>query len=283
MTARELILKNAQLVGLPEITLQLNALINNPRSNAAEISKLISRDPALTARLLRVVNSPFFGFPSQVESVSMAVTILGTRQLRDLVFSMSVMDRFAKVKVKGISLEMFWRHSLCCALACRALAARLQASNRERFFLGGLLHDIGKLVMYLAEPAKSAEVAELAGQGERTPMAIEHDVFGFDHAMVGEELLRYWRLPESLVEPVAQHHSPRRAQQYLQEAAVVHLGNGIANSLQPSLPGESTMGFDPRLWELIGMEADVMEAVMPEVSEQLEDSMQLLYVQQAAA
>ncbi|MDH5181682.1 MAG: HDOD domain-containing protein, partial [Gammaproteobacteria bacterium] len=220
---RDLITANLHLVSLPDVVLRINEMVEDPNSNAAEIGSLIAEDPALTARLLRVVNSSLFGFPSQIDTISMAITILGTRQLRDLVMATAVVDQFHDLTNEVVDMETFWCHSVTTAVAARTLSAYLKVRNTERFFVTGLLHDIGKLVMYVSHPDASKQVIELTGEKTLDTSQLEQSVFGFSHADVGAELLRAWKLPDSLIEPTMYHHRPIRATHYKNETAIVHV------------------------------------------------------------
>ena len=140
---------------MPEVFYKLNAAIEDPGCTFDDIGEIISIDPALTVRLLKVVNSPMYGFPSRIDTVSMAITILGTRQLRDLVLATAVVGQFHNLTEAVVDMETFWCHSICSAVAARTISLHLKVNNSERFFVAGLLHDIGKLVMYLTHPDAS--------------------------------------------------------------------------------------------------------------------------------
>lgn len=283
LSPRDIVTQNIDLVSLPEIVIKLNEMVNDPLSTAADMGAVISQDPALSGRLLKIVNSSFYGFPSHIDSISLAITILGTRQLRDLVLATAVIRRFRGSAIHAFNIDAFWRHSLCCAVSARAFAGRLRVSNRERYFVAGLLHDIGKMVLYLVMPEQARELIQRASEPGVSIAELERQVFfGIDHAEVGAELLRQWRLPESLIEPVRFHHTPHLATQFAREAAVIHLANGIANTLQPVVPGEGTEEYDPRAWAMLEMTAEILDSLLEEVNTQLGETIQLLYYDQAA-
>jgi HD-like signal output (HDOD) protein len=152
MSPQDVINSNINLVSLPAIICKVNDLLNNPASSAADIAELISQEPALTARLLKIVNSPFYNFPSKIETVSMAVTVLGTRQLRDLIIATTLIKHFNRQKTAKYDIETFWCHSITTGLAARAIALDRKIPNSERLFICGLLHDIGKMIMSLQLP-----------------------------------------------------------------------------------------------------------------------------------
>jgi putative nucleotidyltransferase with HDIG domain len=282
LTPQELVQKNINLLSLPETALRINTMVSDPNSTAADIGDIVSQDPALTARLLRVVNSAFYGFPSQIDTISMAITVLGTRQLRDLVMTTSVINRFRDIPSSVVDMENFWCHSLTTAIAARNIAQHLKISNSERLFVAGLLHDIGKLVMYITLPDPSRQVIEIAAEPNIDSNHVEKAIFGFTHSQVGAELLRQWKLPESLIEPVSYHHEPMAAKVYLQETAIVHLANVIANDIQPSISTDDDNMADPLAWKLLELEPSLLETFHEEVYQQLDDVLSIFYYTNAA-
>lgn len=282
LTPQELVQKNINLLSLPETAMRINSMVSDPNSTASDIGDVVSQDPALTARLLRVVNSAFYGFPSKIDTISMAITILGTRQLRDLVMTTSVINRFRDIPASVVDMENFWCHSLTTALAAKNFANHMKISNSERLFVAGLLHDIGKLVMYIALPDPSRQVVEIAGEPQVDSNHVEEAIFGFTHSQVGAELLRQWKLPESLIEPVAYHHEPALAKVYQQETAIVHLANVIANDIQPAISADDDSVADPMAWKLLGLEPSLLERLHEEVYQQLDDVLSIFYYTQAA-
>ena len=282
LTAQDLISDNLDLVSLPEVVTKLNQMVDDPGCTAADIGEMISLDAALSARLLKVVNSPFYSFPSQVDTISMAITIIGTRALRDLVLATSVTGHFRSIPGDLVNIDTFWHHSLGCATAARAIADHLKISNSERFFIAGLLHDIGKLVMFLAQPDLSRQVLELSAQAGTDLASLETSAFGFDHAELGCELLREWRLPDSLYEPVAHHHNLAAAGQYHKETAAVHLANAIANTIEPVISREDDLPIDTAVWQMLGLEPEALDGLINITQMKLGSVIQIMYYEQAA-
>lgn len=147
MDIQELFKDETTIPSLPEIFYQFKQAIDDPESSFEEIGEIISNDPGLTARLLKIVNSAFFAFPQQIETISHAIGIVGREQLNDLVLSTVVMAQFKDIPQNLIDMESFWRHSIACGLSARIIASQKREANPERFFVAGLLHDIGLVVM----------------------------------------------------------------------------------------------------------------------------------------
>ena len=276
-----LITANLNQLSLPDIAIRLNEMVNDPNCSAADIGELVSQDAALSARLLKIVNSPFYGFPSKIDAISMAITIIGTRQLRDLVLATSVIGKFQQLPEGLVNIDTFWYHNLTCATATRIVATKLKIRNSERFFIAGLLHDIGKLVMYLTEPELSRKVLKNMNEPCDDITQLEIDAFGFDHATLGGELLRQWKLPDSLVEPVSYHHHPANAEQYLKETAAVSLANAIANTIEPPYSADDDLPIDVSIWETLGLEDDDLDELIQETRLAFINTVSTLYPKQA--
>ncbi len=281
-TVHELVKQNIRLVSLPEIVIRINDLINDPNASADDIAQAISQDPALTVRLLKIVNSPLYNLQKTIDSVGAAVNILGTRQLRDLIMAAAVIKRFRN-KVNAIfDIETFWCHSIATSIAARTIATHLKLANTERFFIAGLLHDIGKMVMFLLLPNESVQYLKAYQNKKPHLCATEQLIFGFTHAQLGAELLRAWQFPESLIESTAFHHHPSEAKQYPQETAIVHLANAIANNIQaPISPDDDTL-LDEAAIESLGLDQDTIEAFHETVYAQLDEVLKVLYYDMAA-
>lgn len=282
LTAKDLIDDTLELVSLPDVVHRINLMVDDPDSSAADIGELISEDPALTVRLLKVVNSPMYGFPSRIDTISMAITILGTRQLRDLVLATAVVGQFHSLSDTVVDMETFWCHSICSAVAARTISLHLKVNNSERFFVAGLLHDIGKLVMYLTHPDASHQVIELSVEPGIHKADIEKSVFGFSHAEVSAELLSQWQLPDSLVEPARYHHHPVRATHFPMETAAIHIADVIANDIQIPISLDDDNLIKPVAWSTLGLEPGILEQLHEEIYAVLDDSLQTLYYEQVA-
>ena len=143
----EVVKQEMELASLPNIFYQISEALKNPRSSAAYVAEVISKDVALSAKLLKMVNTPFYGFPSEIDTLSRAVTIVGTNQLVNLALGVSVITAFEGIPEKFFTLKEFWLHSVMCGIVARLLAGKLGMEGDEKFFVAGLLHDIGRLII----------------------------------------------------------------------------------------------------------------------------------------
>ncbi len=273
MNITELIQGDDQLATLPEVFYKLNAAIEDPDCTFDDIGEIISIDPALTVRILRIVNSAFYGFSTQVETITHALTIIGTDQLTQLVLATSVMNQFKGIPSDLLDMDSFWRHSITAGLAARSIAALSGEYNVERFFVAGLLHDIGRLVLCIRAPDETAEIIKKA-EASGKPLYVEEQViFGFDHAELGGQLLKAWNLPERLIEAVALHHFPQKAIIHPEETAVVNLADAIAYSMKLGGSGETVVPLmEPKSWEHIGLpESLYLPMIKDKIDQQFDD------------
>jgi HD-like signal output (HDOD) protein len=266
------LLKRVDISTLPTIYLRLDEAISNSQTSIAEIGAIISEDAGISTRLLKLVNSSFYGFPSRIDTISRAVMIVGTHQLRDLALATSVMQMFEGIPEDLINMESFWKHSLACGIAAKVVCSYKNAPNKESFFVAGVLHDVGRLLMFKNIAAEYREVLGLASAEGRLTYEIERERLGFDHAAVGAHLLHLWKLPVFLEELVACHHRPGKAVRYPLEAAILHVADFLVNALELGSSGER---FAPRLddsaWTLTGLPANGIPDVLSEVEGQFSD------------
>ncbi|GMR09014.1 MAG: HDOD domain-containing protein [Gammaproteobacteria bacterium] len=282
MTAADLIKNNFELYSLPDTVYKLINLVNDPDHTNHDAAEIICQDPGITMRLLKIVNSPFYNFPAQVNSIEMAITILGSNQLRNLVLATSVINQFSLDNNSLLSTNDFWRHSVGCGTAARILAGFLEMHNGEELFTAGLLHDIGHMVMVTAMPEETAILYDKSGAPGVDLATIETAEFGFDHAEVGGALMEHWNLPSSIIEAVAFHHSPQKASQYRTNAAVIHIANLITNAAVGTLPCDGPRTCDPWAWKILNVDGDILQQVEEKLNEKMSDFLQMFVHDKAA-
>lgn len=274
----ELVQGVGELVSLPQVFVRINKLVEDPDSTTADIAEVVSQDPAFTVRLLRIANSPLYGFSSSIETVSRAVTLVGTSQVRNLALSTSVASTFAGLPNELVSMQNFWRHSLYCALIARSLAKRTEL-DAEALFTAGLLHDIGELVIFNRLPDKArGALLMVLDSGDQLPVYLaEQQTLGFDHAEVGGELARQWELPPMLTECIAYHHDIQKAKLCPQETALVHIANILALMAEvDTLELNDVAPIDPWAWKIVALDAaEVMEPVVREAQQAISEAEKL--------
>ena len=275
---QDLISEDEKIFSLPKIYFELQDALSNPDKTFQDIGDIISCDPALSARLLKIVNSPFFGFPSKIETISHAISIIGMSQLADLALATLVIYQFRGIPNSLFNMEKFWKHSMACGVAARSIAEFKGEANVERFYLAGILHDIGRLVIFKKEPALARDAFFMSKEKEENIFLSERELMGFDHADVGGELLKAWQLPPRLVEAVAYHHQPELAKQFPVEAAIIHTSDYIVHALQVGSDAEfSEPQLYPKSWEIIGLDPDDFEFMKDKVKRQYESIVSMFF------
>ena len=187
--------EDVALVSLPHIFTEINRVISDPRSSAVHVADVIGKDPNLTARLLRIVNSAFYGFPSKIDTISRAVTVLGSKELSTLALGTSVLNIFNDIPADLVDMKSFWEHSVACGIAARMIGSYKNIANTERLFVAGLLHDIGRIIIYKSLPSEGREMLLYARQTDCRLRSAEMEVLGFDHGQIGAKLMQKWKLP----------------------------------------------------------------------------------------
>jgi putative nucleotidyltransferase with HDIG domain len=265
------------LVSLPEICVRVNEMAENPRYSAMDIGKVISHDAGLAARLLKIVNSAFYNKASRIDTISRAITVIGARDLRDLVLATSAIRTFTNVPSTLMDMDSFWRHSIATAAVAKILASHCRILHAERLFVAGLLHDVGQLVLCIKIPELMRVVLFRARDASLPPYRAEHEVFGFDHSKIGCELMRLWRLPDSMQEIAEFHHAPGGAQNFSLETAIVHLAGIIANQVEPDGSRKKSFeSIDPVAWEITGLNEDIIPGILPEARSRFVDAQLML-------
>ncbi len=276
----KLIEKSSKLGSLPAIVHRVFEVMDEPHSTATQIGRVINEDPALTARLLKLVNSPFYGFTAKVDTVYRAVALIGHKELRSVVVAASAIKVFDGIPSELVSMPVFWKRSLLTAVVARVLAAFRREREIERYFISGLLHDIGSLLLYLQLPEEMREVLMQAKEGE--PLhEVEKDMLGFNHAEVGGALLKKWNLPPTIGQSVTYQLYPARAPEAHQAAAwLLKLAKSVVEchfssegvELMLEQPGE----VEDELWQMNDLDPSLLPKILEKTEQQYEGSKDIL-------
>ena len=268
----DLIKKEGQLPPLPAVLIELQKVVQDEKSSAEDVAKVVRNDAGLSTFLLRLVNSAFYSFPARVDTVSRAVTMVGVRPLYLLSMGLLFQDMIRAIPKDSLVIANFWQHSIATGLAAQEIWKQMGQKEEERLFTGGLLHDIGILAMGCMLPHVQDLYKHLNIKVRRVPMHdVEKELLGFDHARFGAMLLRKWNMPASLAMPVLWHHHPQGAAHY-KEPIVVHLADIVASSLGHSpISGEVVPKLDPAAWELSGLNQDQVLKIVDAVENRLHE------------
>ena len=249
---------------------EIETVLDDPDAALANLGEVIEKDPDLTSRLLKLGNSSFFGFPNRLETVAEAISLIGIQQVQDLILASSVIEIFEGIPADLVSMESFWKHSLACGIGARCLAITRQMPKAEKFFVAGLLHDLGRLALFSRAPNEAREIFALYQSRRMLLREAELEILEFDHAQIGGDLMRLWQYPANLVQAVAHHHQPMAAGVYQLESSLVHLADYLVHAMQMGNSGER---FVPHLstkaWERLSLSTNVLESVMKSIDDQI--------------
>lgn len=282
MTAEELVKDLNNLVALPQAFVKINRMIESPRYSATDIGKVISQDTDLSARLLRIVSSAFYGIPVPIETISRAVTIVGTRELHNLVITTSASRIFKDIPHDLMDMGEFWGMSVYTGIIASTLAGRCNVLHKERLFVQGILHDIGRLPIYLRLPEKARDILLITNGDYDLLPAAEQEILGFTHAEVGAALTQSWNLPESIQAVTRYHHNPRHAAEHKIEVSLIHIGSILAEceTLDETLE-EILSRVDPYAWRTTGLTTQDVEAVIDGIPQQAAEILKLMLPESA--
>jgi HD-like signal output (HDOD) protein len=244
---RRFLLKN--LPTLPAALQEAMRLADSPHTTVAQLAAVIERDQALAGSVLRMVNSPFYGFPGRIGSIRNSLALLGFNVIRNLIVSTMAFENM----MLG-SMMALWRHSVGCSIACGKLGDQLQVGHVDEFVLAGLLHDIGKVITAVQLPDAKKEIDRLVAGEDITYLAAEKRVLGIDHVRIGDWLAEHWHLPPSLRFALACHHQPGNARKYSTIATVVHIGDFLTRLFEVGDSGDDQIPLlDPYAFEHLGL------------------------------
>lgn len=260
--------QDVKLPEVPSVIFKLNDTIADPFSSADDIAGVISGSPGLSALLLKIVNSAFYGFPSRIDSLTRAVAIIGSKEVSALAVGVITMETFKDIPEAIFDMQAFTRHSLACGVLSRSLAASANIRNTEQMFVSGLLHDIGRLVILRHFPGEAASMMVSDGGGSLFDR--EKAVLGFRHTDIAGDLFGKWKYPLTLEQNIVFHHRPALAQDPV-KAGIVHLADMIAHCLGTGSSGEWRIPvLDPDAWQAIHLAPESLATIIPQALHHLE-------------
>jgi len=265
----ESIMDEVKLPTLPDIVMKIQQVIKDPNSSAYDMAEVISMDAGLSSTILKIANSAFYNFQSEVDTLYRAVAILGTQQLGTLTHGIKIIDAFKGVSAGIVNMQSFWKHSITCGINARIIAYYKGMRSSERLFMAGLLHDVARLVLHSYASTISIYTLVKARQSGRLVRDIEKETMQVDHADIAGMILNKWSLPLSLEDTIRHHHAPAAAADSM-EASIVHLADVLANAIGIGSSGEFLVPpLDPAAWDTIGLPTDVLPVIVNEGDAQI--------------
>jgi putative nucleotidyltransferase with HDIG domain len=263
---RAIIMNTSSLPTLPGIITKLNALSENDKSSVQEMARLVSSDQVLSARILKLANSPSYGF-YRVSTISNAMILLGVNVVKSLALSSSIFEIMEKNSV-GL-----WEHSLGAGVAANIISRRLKLPECEEISTAALLHDIGKVIIRLNFGDDYRQLLALIADDDISMLEAERKLLGIDHAEVGAWLAKSWFLPHKLIEPIACHHDVAASPTQRTKAAVVHFADILVRASGFGFSGDDFVPLiQPPAWEILGMTESVLAMIVEELEDKLIDT-----------
>ena len=260
------ILAVKDLPTLPGVLQEVAILVENPNSSTDQISRAISKDQVLSAKVLKMVNSPIYGCPGRIGSIQHALVLLGFNVIKGIIISTSVFD------VMNENMKGLWEHSLGCALASSAIARAIGCKDPEEYAVAGLLHDIGKVVAAVQLPESREAIDALVREKQISYRQAENEVLGFAHDRINLWLCTYWNLPPNLKEGLSYHHRPMSATLYPKVAQVVHVGNFLARLFGVGNGGDDQVSaLDEGVLEVLEITPEVLFKIMDSLEREFVD------------
>jgi putative nucleotidyltransferase with HDIG domain len=250
---------------LPQVVKKLTTMVESPDVTAQEVGKLISSDQVLGAKVLRLVNSPFYGFPGRISSITHSIILLGFNVIKGVVLSASVFDLMEQ------SMVGLWKHSLGTASVAGTVSRALGLAEPEEIATAALLHDIGKVLICFSLKEDYDAITGLVDDKECSFREAELEVLGVDHGEIGGWLAGEWNLPDRLALPIEYHHRPLEAPKFQDRAAVVNIADAVVRSFGVGSGGDPWVSrIAPTVWDHLTMNKIELNALMKTVKVDLE-------------
>ena len=260
--------KKMSLPEIPRIVSELNKVISDPLSSAEDIANVVNKSPSLTATLLKIVNSTLYACPSKIDKVSQAVNLIGIKEIFGLAMGIEVLAIFKKIPKEVINMYSFLRHSIACGIIARILAAHKNLQNTEQLFVSGLLHDLGRVLLYINFPEDSVSFLANCYRSDKLLYQAEDGYLGCNHTHMVQHLMQHWKLPVALQNNVIHHHNPSQAQDPV-PATIVHLADIMVNALGMGSSGERFVPpLDNAAWEELDLSTSCFGVVINQAKHQ---------------
>ena len=279
----DLINRTLELPTLPDVLVKLNEVMDDPESSAEEVAQVISMDPSVSANILRIVNSAYFGLQVRVGSINLAVSIMGFKMTKKVALKAAIFSVFAKNKGSKISdfdPNLFWKHSIYTGTLARALGKKSEifsGHHPEDLYICGLLHDIGKIILLENATEAFSDVVASAKTTGRSLLELEQEILGYTHADVGSVLAIKWYLPEDLTIAIRYHHNPDRDPFHKSLSSLISLSDQIAGVQgRGSFDWKEYEPPSPSLFEAVALTPEDVDEVCADLGQDGESSDQWL-------
>jgi HD-like signal output (HDOD) protein len=243
-----------QLPALPTLALEVVEMVDNPKTSAQQLGRLISADSALTGKVLKIANSPFYGFPKKISTVDFAIIVLGFDALKEIVISIALVSTLQRKTDTFFNTQLFWDHSISTGVIARRLARDIGYRVTGEVFVAGLLHDMGISVLNKYFSSEFHRIVDIVRESELSFYDAEESVLAVTHAEIGGWLGERWNLPDHLVEAITCHHQPSKATINPQLVSIIHCADVFANQIHTEkLDYDKGLVFDEAALDLLNL------------------------------
>ncbi|MCR9244610.1 MAG: HDOD domain-containing protein [bacterium] len=262
-----------ELPTMPEVLLKLNEVMANPEVSADEVAEVVSKDPAVSTNLLRIVNSAYYGLQVRVSAVSLAISVMGFNMTKKVALKAAVFSTFGKrrEKIQHFDASAFWKHAVFTGVCARTLGSNSKAfaeTHAEDLYIAGLLHDIGKIILMERMAPRYLAILRRSVEERRPELEIEQEELGFTHSDIGSVLAIKWFLPEDLSIAIRYHHQPSNDPFHRSLSSLIHLSDQIAwRAGNPSTVGTTIGALDHEVYDQVGLTPDMVEVLLPQIRE----------------
>jgi HD-like signal output (HDOD) protein len=273
---RERVKTIIQLPALPAVAMEVVELVDNPKTSASKLGRVISSDQALTAKVLKIANSPFYGFPRKISTIDFAIIVLGFDALKEIVVSISLVSSLQRKSDMYFDAKVFWDHSIATGVVGRRLARDLGYRVSGEVFVGGLLHEMGISALHRYFSTEYKRIVDIAKDSNLTFIEAEESVLGVTHAEIGGWLAERWNLPDHLIEAISLHHTPSKATINPDLVALIHCADIMALQVaNVEVTFDKGADFDPLALELLHLnDPAVLKSYMDNYREVLQSDIE---------
>ena len=261
----------SSLPTIPPVVTKILGVIDSEDISLKKIGEFISQDQSISARVLKIVNSPIYGFPGRISSVHQALMLIGLSAVKGMLLGISIFDMMQQ------SMVGLWEHSIGTAIASRIIASRVGIKNPDDVSVAGLIHDIGKVALSMCYPELYKKTLELASDRQMYITEAEKEVFGVTHTQAGRWLTEKWNFPKELIESVSSHHNPLQSKEYSKVTSIVTLSENLIKMMGFGFSGDPFVhSIDESLWQEVGLKDDDLLQVFSEVEDSIADKEALI-------
>lgn len=266
---------------LPTVYSSLTEAIEDPRTSSDKLANIISNDQVSVFKILKLVNSPFYGFRGRIDTISQAILHLGFNEVKNTVFALSVINFFSKDKILlNFRPVDFWAHSIAVGIVTRMIGAEIGEKNLENYFLAGIIHDIGKLIFFEYAHDDYVRVLEMVESKRCYIKDAESEVMGIDHSRAGYLLASKWKLPQNVQNSILHHHNGTVGNETDSLVASVHIGDIIARMLELGYPGDNLIPEpNHKVWEILNISKGFFPQIRKRLLQDFSQTIRLMLVE----